>query len=167
MPDVKYLKADLTNKKDCIKVCSDIDIVYMCAANSSGAAVMEKAPLTHLTPNVVMNSLMLEAAYFNDVKKFIFISSNTVYPVTDYPVEESDTNYNFFEKYHIVGWMKLFSEEMCKMYSTHIKKPMNTLIVRPGNIFGPFDKYNKNKIFYIITITPYIEGVLFFNKSAD
>jgi len=143
--DVTYITADLTKPEDCNLVCKEIDIVFMCAANSSGASVMETTPLAHLTPNVVMNSLMLEAAYKNNVKKFIFISSNTVYPVTDYPVGENDVTYEFFHKYHIVGWMKLFSEKMCEMYLSHIKNPMNTLIVRPGNIYGPYDKYNKKE----------------------
>ena len=142
---VKYIKVDLTNKVDCAKVCIGIDFVFMCAANSSGASVMEKAPLTHLTPNVVMNALMLEAAYSEGVQKFAFISSNTVYPLTNNAVAEADANYDFYEKYHIVGWMKMFSEEMCKMYSNHIKAPMKTLVVRPGNLYGPFDKYNKNE----------------------
>ena len=52
----------------------------MCAANSSGAAVIEKTPLVHLTPNMRMNLNMLEASHRNKIKKFIFISSNTVYP---------------------------------------------------------------------------------------
>ena len=68
----------------------------MVAANSSGAAVIEKTPLAHLTPNIVMNSQILAAAYENKVSKFCFISSNTVYPVTDFPVKEDDINYNFF-----------------------------------------------------------------------
>lgn len=142
---VVYLSADLTIKSDCLRVTEDVDFVFMCAANSSGAAVMENAPLTHLTPNVIMNALMLEASYFNNVKKFIFISSNTVYPVTNFAVTEEDIDYTFFDKYHIVGWMKLFSEEMCKMYSQKISKPMKTLIVRPGNIYGPYDKFNKKE----------------------
>jgi GDP-L-fucose synthase len=141
---VSYIYADLTNEHDCFKVCEGIDYIFMCAANSSGAGVIEKAPLTHLTPNVVMNSQMLAAAYANNVKKFIFVSSNTVYPLTDFPVKEDETNYDFYNKYHIVGWMKLFSEKMCEMYTHHIKSPMQTLIVRPGNLYGPYDKYNWN-----------------------
>lgn len=37
--------------------------------------------------------------------------------------------------------MKRFSEIMCEMYSNKIKSPMETLVVRPGNLYGPFDKY--------------------------
>lgn len=140
---VEYKKVDLTSKKDCVNVSKNIDIIFMCAANSSGAEVIDKKPLTHLSPNIVMNNYMLEAAYENNVTKFVFISSNTVYPVTDYAVSENDTNYTFFDKYHIVGWMKMFSEELCKIYSHKIKNPMDTLIIRPANIYGPYDKYTK------------------------
>ena len=117
----------------------------MCAANSSGAEVMTKTPLVHLTPNVIMNSQMLAASFANNIKKFCFISSNTVYPLTDFAVSEDDVTGEFFEKYFIVGWMKRFSELMCEMYATKINKPMPTLIVRPGNLYGPLDKYKKSE----------------------
>lgn len=139
--NIKFIKADFTNYEDCLKATKNIDYVFMVAANTSGAAVMEKTPLVHLTPNVVMNSQMLAAAYENKISKFCFVSSNTVYPVSDLPVKENDINYEFFSKYFIVGWMKLFSEKMNQMYSKHIKKPMNTLVVRPGNLYGPNDKF--------------------------
>jgi GDP-L-fucose synthase len=143
--NVKYIKADLQINNDCESACKNIDYVFMCAANSSGAAVMSSAPLTHLTPNVVMNAQMLAAAYKEKVNKFIFISSNTVYPLTDFAVNENDVNYNFYEKYHIVGWMKLFSEKMCEMYNEHINNPMRTIIIRPGNLYGPYDKFNRTE----------------------
>ena len=142
---VKYLKKDLTIKKNCLEVCKNIDYVFMCAANSSGAAVIQNKPLNHLTPNIVMNAYMLGAAYEKKVKKFAFISSNTVYPVSNYSMKENDSCFKFYEKYHIVGWMKSFSEEMCKMYSQHVEPKMKTLIVRPGNLYGPYDKFNPSQ----------------------
>jgi GDP-L-fucose synthase len=141
LSNVKFIKADFTNYDDCLVATKRIDYVFMAAANTSGAAVIEKTPLVHLTPNVVMNSQLLAAAYENNVSKFCFISSNTVYPVTNFPVKEVDVNYEFFSKYFIVGWMKLFSEKMCQMYGKHIEKPMNTLVARPGNLYGPNDKF--------------------------
>ena len=138
---VEYLTQDLLKMEECYTATKNIDFVFMAAANSSGAAVMERTPLAHLTPNVVMNSQMLAAAYENSVGKFCFISSNTVYPLTDFAVREEDVTNEFYEKYFIVGWMKRFSEIMCEMYSNKISSPMETLIVRPGNLYGPFDKY--------------------------
>src|SRR3990167_8992416 len=111
-PSIKFIQADLTKARDCKKVVKGQQYVFMCAANTSGAAVIEKTPLVHVTPNIIMNSLMLEAAHKNNVKKFLFISSNTVYPLTNFPVKEKDVNYNFYDKYFPVGWMKLFTEKM-------------------------------------------------------
>lgn len=142
---VDYIKADLENVSDCKELCEDIDIVVMCAANTSGAAIIEKTPLVHLTPNIRMNLNMLEAAYECGVKKFVFISSNTVYPQVDYAVKEGDSKYSFFEKYHVVGWMKKFTEEVCEIYSKKIKKKMTTIVVRPGNLYGPYDKFDIEK----------------------
>lgn len=141
----KYLEVNLENAKDCELVTKNIEFVFMCAANSSGAEVMSKTPLVHLTPNVIMNSQMLAASYANRVKKFCFISSNTVYPLTNFAVREKDVTGEFFDKYFIVGWMKRFSEIMCEMYSKKINSPMSTLIVRPGNLYGPRDKYKKKE----------------------
>jgi len=140
---IEYIKSDLTKKQDCQKAVKDVDYVFMVAANTSGAAVIEKTPLVHVTPNVIMNSLMLEASYEAGVKKFLFISSNTVYPVSDQSVKESDMEYgNLFSKYYFVAWMKQFSEVLCEMY-TKIKKPMKTIVVRPANSYGPYSDFEK------------------------
>ncbi len=142
LESVEYVSADLLSAEDCKRVTKDMDFVFMAAANSSGAAVMEKTPLVHLTPNLIMNAQMLAASYENNVSRFCFISSNTVYPLTDFAVKESDANFEYFDKYFVVGWMKRFSEIMCEMYSNNIKLPMETVTVRPGNLYGPFDKFN-------------------------
>ena len=143
--NVEYVKSNLENLSECKEICKNIDIVIMCAANSSGAAIMERTPLVHLTPNIRMNLNTLEAAYEAGIKKFVFISSNTVYPHVDYAVKENDTNYKFFEKYHVVGWMKKFTEEVCEIYSNKIKNKMTTIVIRPGNLYGPHDKFDEEK----------------------
>jgi GDP-L-fucose synthase len=143
--DVKYVQCDLRIPEYCRKVCENIDYIFMCAANTSGAKVMSTTPLVHLTPNILMNVNMLEAAYEADVEKFLFMSSNTVYPLTDYPVKEDDVTNKFYESYHIVAWMKRFTEIICEMYASKIKKSMKTIVVRPGNLYGPHDKFDWEK----------------------
>jgi GDP-L-fucose synthase len=139
---VEYVKCNLLDENDCRRVCEGMEYVFLCAAVTSGAAVMEKTPLVHLTPNLIMNARMLEAAYAAGVKKTLFISSNTVYPASDEPVKETDCRNEFFEKYFIVAWMKRFTEIMCEMYATKIKKPMQVVVVRPANAYGPGDKFD-------------------------
>jgi GDP-L-fucose synthase len=138
---VRYIKGDLRIYEDCAVAVTGIDYVFMCAANTSGAAVMATTPLAHLTPNVLMNISMLDAAYKAKVKKFLFISSNTVYPLTDFAVSEDDVTNEFYEKYFIVAWMKRFTEIVCEMYATKIANPMKVCVVRPANIYGEFDDF--------------------------
>lgn len=139
---VKYIKCDLTRFEECRKVTKGIDYVFMLAANSSGAQVIEENPLAHLTPNILMNTSMLEASRINEIKRFCFISSNTVYPETNEPVSEADVNFSFHEKYFVVGWMKVFSEIMCNMHKEKASNSLDTLIIRPGNLYGPYDKFS-------------------------
>ena len=116
--------------------------VFMCAANTSGAAVMETTPLVHVTPNVIMNTNMLDACYKAGVEKFLFISSNTVYPPYEHPVTEDEVFAGeLYSKYFCVGWMKRFCEIECQMYTDKIKRPMQTVVVRPGNIYGEYDDF--------------------------
>ncbi len=139
---IEYVTCDLMEKEDCRQVADGVDYVFMCAANTSGAGVMAKTPLVHVTPNILMNTLLLDAAYAAGVKKFLFLSSNTVYPAVDHPVTEDEmVPGDVFEKYYCVAWMKQFTEILCRMYAEKIPRPMKTVVVRPANIYGPHDDF--------------------------
>lgn len=146
-PNLDYLRADLTDKAACKAACQGADYVFMSAANTAGAAVMTTTPLVQVTPNVIMNTLLLEAAYEAGVQKFLFISSSAAYPPNgDLPVrEEQMFDADPYPPYHAVGWMKRYAEILCKTYATWLKKPMPVVVVRPGNVFGPFDKFDFGK----------------------
>ena len=135
---VKYFKGDLRNFNYCKKITKMVDTVIMCAAVSSGSMIIQNNPMYHVDDNVLMNLNVLKACAKNKVKKFVFISSNTVYPVSKKSMREKDVNYSLFHKYFNVGWMKIFSEKLCEMY----KDKMSILIIRPGNIYGPNDKFD-------------------------
>ena len=141
---IEYVKCELTNMDDCKKVVDGMDYVFLCAASTSGAAVIASTPLVHVTPNIVMNSQMLEAAYFARVKKFIWLSSNAAYPPSgDRPVKENEMfDGDPYEIYFPVAWMKRYTEILCRMYSEKLKNPMTTVVLRPSNIYGPYDDYD-------------------------
>lgn len=140
--EIEFVQADLTTAEGCRIAAQDTDIFVMAAANSSGAQVMASKPLAHLTPNIVMNALTLEAAHEAGVGKYCFISSNTVYPPGDKAMTEKDATGEFFDSYKVVAGMKLYSEQMVQHYSAITEKSMDTLIIRPANLYGPFDKFS-------------------------
>lgn len=135
---IKYFKGNLKNLKFCEKITNSIDIVIMCAAVSSGAMIIQNNPMFHVDDNILMNQNILKASVKNKVKKFVFLSSNTVYPLSKKSMKESDMNYDLFYKYFNVGWMKIFSEKLCEMY----KNKMIINIIRPANLYGPYDKFD-------------------------
>lgn len=143
-PDIEYVKADLTETADCDRVCEGIDLLFHCAANTQGAAVIAKTPLAHVTPNVVMNARMLEAAYNARVKKFVWIGSSTGYPDTgERPVSEDEMmSGDPYDAYFGVGWMKRYTEVLCRLYGEKLSPSMTTIVLRATNIYGPYDDFD-------------------------
>ena len=141
--NIDYVRADLTRGEDCRAVVEGQRYVFMCAASTSGAAAIAGTPMVHVTPNVLINTQMLAAAYEAGVEKFLWLSSTTGYPPSSYrPVREDEMfDGEPYEKYFFVGWMKRFTEVLCRMYGEKLPKPMTTIVLRPTNIYGPGDDF--------------------------
>jgi GDP-L-fucose synthase len=120
---------------------SDIEYVFHCAAHTSGAKEMATNPVAQITTNVFMNSLLLDTAAKNGVKKFLFISSSALYPELDTPLREEeafigDPPGNYFGP----GWMKRYTEKLAEFYYKWYG--MEVVIIRPSNIYGPYSGFD-------------------------
>ena len=141
-PRIEYIRCDLTNGADCRRAVDGIQHVHLCAANSSGAAMISASPMIHVTPNILINSQMLEAAYEAGVEKFIWLGSTIAYPNSDQPMKEDQLmNEEPFDKYYYAGWAKRFMEILCRMYGEKLPRPMTTIVLRPTNVYGPMDDF--------------------------
>lgn len=140
----EIVRGDLGRPEDCRRAVDGVDRVFHFAAVTSGAAVMVRTPLVHLTPNVVMNTLLLEAAHAAGVRRFVFPSSGAAYPPTgNRPVREEEMfSADPYDGYYAVASMKRFTELLCEMYANRVEPPMSTVVVRPSNVYGPFDKFD-------------------------
>lgn len=144
---VEWVRADLTRPEDCARVVQGIDLVFHCAANTSGAAVIVQQPLVHVTPNVVMSSLLLEAAHAAGVARLVYLSSCAAYPATgDRPVAEDEMwSGDPYPAYYPAASMKRFVETLCEIYARRIQPAMSTVVVRPSNVYGPYDKFDPER----------------------
>jgi GDP-L-fucose synthase len=144
VPGAEILTLDLRRAEHCAQAVQGMDYVFLCAAHTSGAAVIRTTPLVHITPNVLINTLMLEAAHRARVARFCFISSGAAYPPTaDRPVREEEMfDGDPHEVYFAAGWMKRYAEILCRTYAEKIAQPMPTVVVRPSNVYGPYDKFD-------------------------
>ena len=140
--EIEYVHCDLTRSEDCKRAVQTMQHVFLCAANSSGAAMIAATPMIHVTPNVLINTQMLEAAYEAGVEKVIWLGSTVAYPPYDRPMKEEDLLAGEpFHKYFFAGWTKRFTEILCQMYGEKLARPMTTIVLRPTNVYGPRDDF--------------------------
>ena len=145
-PQVSYVSGDLLDTTFCNNITSGVDVVFHCAARSYGAQVMENNPTLLLRDNIIMNMNILEACHKNDIKKFVWLASTTGYPNTSKPVTEDMMFQDEpFEKYYVVGWVKRYTEVLCKLFAEKLKKSLPCVVLRPSNIYGPNDKTDPKK----------------------
>lgn len=169
---IEYIKADLTKEDDCARVVRGMDYVFMCAANTSGATVIEETPLVHVTSTVVMATWMLDKAYKAGVKKFLWTSSTVVYPVADYPVREEDAVGDVFHKYFFAGETRRFIEKLCEMYAVKIKNPsMQVVVLRPSNFYGEYASFDPRESHVIPALITHVverrDPIILYGDGSD
>ena len=139
------INLDLTKRENCDRAVEGCEAVFMCAAVTSGAAVIRGDPLSHVLPNILMNTQLLDAAHDAGVKKVIFLSTGCVYPEAgNRRLKEEEA---FIgppaDVYFAAGWMKRYSETLCRLYSKEMSGHMGCVVVRPSNVYGPGDKFGR------------------------
>ncbi len=141
--NINYVQADLRNPEDCRNVTKDIDIVFMFAGRLLTAPVIAKNPVSPVTEMMIANAQMLEAAYFAGVKKFLWLSSSTGYPLIERVLKEE----NMFDGdppdvYFPFGWMSRYTEVLCRMYATKLRNPMVIAVLRPTTIYSEYEDFH-------------------------
>ncbi len=140
--DFKIL--DLREFANCMQACDGIDEVFQFSADMGGIGYITASHALVFRNNALINLHMLEAAYKNKVKKYLFTSSACIYPqyLQDKPelkpLKEDDAYPADAEPGY--GWEKLFTELACQYYKQDYG--MQTYVVRFHNIFGPLGTYD-------------------------
>lgn len=142
----EFIKADLRNLNECIRVCRNIDIIFHLAAFGFGFRANLNIQPKLFTNNVLINTNMLEAAYRENVDHYLFTSSIAVYD-RNLTILDDKTGIKFnaepheSEKYY--AWAKRVGEIQCRSY--HENYGMNIAIVRLSNPYGPSDTFDLEK----------------------
>tara|TARA_B110000008_G_scaffold266106_1_gene291947 strand:- start:21573 stop:22532 length:960 start_codon:yes stop_codon:yes gene_type:complete len=145
LPNLDWVKADLTNKNDIDRILDGVDIIVQAAATTSGSKDIVSKPYIHVTDNAVMNSLLFRAAYEKKIKQVVFFSCTVMLQSNEVAQNEDDydANLDLHPRYFGVGHTKLYMEKMCDFYS-RIGDTKYT-VIRHTNIYGPHDKFDLEK----------------------
>ena len=143
--EVEYQKYDFTSFEDCLTATAGMEAVFICAAQVFGVKGLTESPSASILPNLQINAGIFEACRQNGVKEIVFISSSTVYQAAAFPIREDQLDLNLppYELYFGVGWLNRYLEQLAGLYRK--KHGMRILIVRPTNIYGPYDHFDNER----------------------
>lgn len=141
-PNLRWIRADLTKAEDVQRSVTGVDVILHAAATTSGAGDIVTQPYVHVTDNAVMNSLLLRAAFEQQVGHVVFFSCTVMYHSSEQPLAEDDfdANREMYPRYFGAGWTKLYIEKMCEFYAG-LGRSRHT-VIRHSNIYGPHDKFD-------------------------
>ncbi len=139
---IELIHGDCSNMIDALRACKNKDIVMNLAARVGGIEYNRMHQATMLHDNLMIETVMIEAAKQAGVKRFLVISSACVYPrECSVPTPESEgfvgepepTNGGY-------GWAKRMGELLGTYYAREFG--MRVAIVRPYNCYGPRDHFD-------------------------
>lgn len=138
---VKYYRKDLRIYENCLAVCKNKDIVFHLAGIKGSPKMAKEKPASFLVPTILFSLNMLEAARKCNVKKYLMTSSVGVYAPKKI-FNEDDVWKSFpSENDRFPGWAKRICELQAEAYELEYKWK-GISIVRPANVYGPFDNFN-------------------------
>jgi len=138
---VEFIRSDLRFFENCLKLTKKIDYVFHLAGIKGSPEMAKKKPYQFMTPMLMFNANMLEASRINKVKRFLYTSSIGVY--NPKKIMKEDDVWKTFPSRNdwYAGWTKRIGElnvQACQLFT----KKMITIIVRPANVFGPYDNFD-------------------------
>lgn len=159
-----YLEGTIVNGDLCdidnidrVVTALNYDVVLSCAGLTGGVGLTAVDPISYVTLSTTITTNTLHAAAMAKVPLFGFLSSTTVYPPQNGPVEEEysgfavrtvsggwfrDDDYGEpFPLYSGIGYSKRFLEQLCAYVSD--RTATKCAIVRPSGAYGRGDNFDE------------------------
>lgn len=138
---VTYVKCDLTHLNNCLHVCKGMDVVFNLLCTKGSPKTATTKPASYYVSMVMYNTNLMEAARRCNVKSFLFTSSNCVYPPAEIFYENDPLEGPCSPNDPGAARAKRAGEVQAKFYKTEYGWD-DVSIVRPANIYGPYDNFN-------------------------
>ena len=139
--EAMHIKIDLTDFAKCLTLTDGINYVFHLAGIKGSPKMCKEQPASFMVPTIMFNTNMIEAARRNNVERFVYTSSVGVYSPA--PLLKEDDVWKTFpsENDKFAGWAKRMGELQIEAYRAQYGL-INYRIVRPTNIYGPYDNFD-------------------------
>jgi GDP-L-fucose synthase len=139
--DFNLIKGDLRDFDTCIKIFRQQEIVFHVAGIKGSPQVALKQPNSFFFNTLLFNLNVIEASRRSGVENFLYTSSVGVYAPASIFHEEDVWSSFPSDNDRYAGWAKRMGE--LQLEAAKIQHGwLNTHIVRPANIFGPWDNFD-------------------------
>jgi GDP-L-fucose synthase len=140
--DINFKRVDLTQFDNCLEVTSGKDIVFNLVGIKGSVGIGQSKVASYLYPMLMFQSHLMEAAFRNNVSNYLFVSSICGYPSLSSPKQE-DSMWDGMplQNDRIPGLAKRIGEIQGESYLLE-HDWQGVKIVRPSNVFGPYDDFN-------------------------
>jgi GDP-L-fucose synthase len=138
----KHQEFDLKDKRVCLELSKNIDIVIHLAAKVGGIGYNQKFPGELFYDNLIMGAQIMEAARLAKVKKFVGLGTICAYPkFTPVPFKEADLWNGYPEEtnapYGLAKKMLLVQGQAYRQ-----QYAFEAIYLLPVNLYGPGDNFN-------------------------
>ncbi len=147
----EFIKGNLMYLDFCQKIVKGMDYVFHLAGVKGSPAMTSKKPASFFVPIISFNTNMMEAARQAGVERYLYTSSVGVYSPAEVFYEDDVWKTFPSENDKFAGWAKRMGELQAEAYKIEYGWD-KVAIVRPANVYGPYDNFDPNTAMVIPTL---------------
>lgn len=151
-PRVEYFQVDLTVAADCARVAAGCDCAVLAAAQTGGAQQTRDRPWSQVTPNLVMDALLLQALCEAGARRVVYVGTASAYQEFAGAIREEQLDWNQDppSAHFGVGWAKRSAEKLCRFW--HDFGKMDILVARLANVYGPYAQFRPENSHFVAAL---------------
>lgn len=152
-----FIKKDLRYLQNCMDVCRGQDIVFQLAGIKGSPVATATKPASFFVPTLQFSLNMMEAARLANVEWYLNTSSIGVYGPAEVFYEDAvwEDKPSTHDKF--AGWAKRIGEMQAEAYKIEYGWD-RVSIVRPANVFGPWDSFSDDSAMVIPSLIKRVVG---------
>ena len=157
LKDCDFFKLDLREMSNCVTACEGQDIIFQLAGIKGSPVATKTKPASFFVPTLLFSTAMMEAARQADVQWYLNTSSIGVYGPAE--IFREDQAWEGMPSTHdkFAGWAKRIGEMQAEAYKIEYGWD-RVSIVRPSNVFGPWDSFSDESAMVIPSLIKRVVG---------